>query len=96
MPAIHRAGRFRIVIYTNDHLPVHVHAIANSEMAKITLECPDGDPKIASATDGISPPELRRLKNEVANNRDKFLKEWSKIHGDPCETNGEPCEDETE
>lgn len=89
MPTIHRVGRFRIVIHTNDHMPVHVHAIADSETAKITLECPNGDPKVEYATNGISPRELRWLKDVVANLRGKILMEWSKIHG-------EPCDDETE
>lgn len=84
------------MIHTNDHMPVHIHAIADSEMAKISLECPDGYPKVEYATDGISPRELRWLKDEVANNRDKFLTEWSKIHGDLCQTDGDPCEDATE
>ena len=83
MPTIHRAKRFRFVIYFDDHMPPHVHAIADSEMAKISLEFYDGDPMVEYATDGISPRELRWMKYEVANHRDRFLMEWSRIHGDP-------------
>ncbi|MXY34149.1 MAG: DUF4160 domain-containing protein, partial [Boseongicola sp. SB0664_bin_43] len=81
MPTIHRARGFRFVIYFNDHMPVHVHAIAGPEMARITLEDPDGDTVIEFATDGISPRELRWLRKEVADHRDKIFWEWSRIHG---------------
>ena len=77
------------MIYFHDHMPAHVHAIADSEMAKIILECPGVDPIVEYATDGISPRGLCWLKDEVAGHRDKFLMEWSKIHGDPCQDEAE-------
>lgn len=64
-------------------MPAHGHAIAGSEKARISLEFSDGDPMAEYATDGICPRELHRLKYEVADNRDRILMEWSRIHGDP-------------
>ena len=67
-------------------MPAHVHAITGSETAKIILDGPEGDPIIEFATDKISPGELRWLKKEVADHRDRFMMdmmELSKFHGDP-------------
>lgn len=42
MPTVLRSSGFRIVIYSNDHRPAHVHAISAEGEAVFVLNCPDG------------------------------------------------------
>ncbi|OYV37212.1 MAG: hypothetical protein B7Z83_05145 [Thiomonas sp. 20-64-5] len=42
-----RVGGWRIMIYTHDHRPAHVHAVSPNGRAKFLLNCADG-PVIAS------------------------------------------------
>ena len=79
MIVVHRALGFRIVIYTADHAPAHVH-ITGPGQAKVNLIGPDGKPELISSI-GINRADLRRLLDEIGDNRDAFLKEWERIHG---------------
>ncbi len=45
MVVIHRAFGFRIVIYTSDHEPAHVH-VTGPGQAKVDLIGPDGRPRL--------------------------------------------------
>ena len=43
MPTVLTLRNIRVVIFTNDHPPPHVHAIkANLAAARFKLNCPDG------------------------------------------------------
>jgi poly-gamma-glutamate capsule biosynthesis protein CapA/YwtB (metallophosphatase superfamily) len=79
MVVIHRAYGFRIVIYTADHDPAHIH-ITGAGQAKINLSGPDGRPEVVSSA-GIKQSDMRRLMSEIEERRDEFLKEWERIHG---------------
>jgi len=79
MVVVHRAHGFRFVIYTLDHEPAHVH-ITGAGQAKINLLGPDGAPEFASSI-GIKRADMRRLMAVVMEQRDEFLREWERIHG---------------
>lgn len=79
MVVIHRAHGFRIVIYTADHDPAHIH-ITGAGQAKVTLSGADGRPEVVSSA-GIKQSDMRRLMSEIEGRRDEFLKEWERIHG---------------
>ena len=79
MVTIHRAGRLRIVIYSNDHAPAHVHAINPDGHCRINLESV-GAPELISV-DGMRAKDVREAQRLVANNLDAFLAEWRRIHG---------------
>ncbi len=79
MVVIHRAHGFRFVIYTLDHEPAHVH-ITGAGQAKINLLGAGGAPQLVSVF-GIKRVDMRRLMIEVIENRDAFLKDWERIHG---------------
>ena len=79
MVVIHRAHGFRFVIYTQDHEPAHVHVVG-AGIAKIRLLGPNDQPEIVHVVD-IKRSDMRRLFAEVAKHRDKFIKEWERIHG---------------
>lgn len=50
MVTIHRAHGLRIVIFTDDHEPAHVHVFGNGH-AKINLIGPDSGPELVWAED---------------------------------------------
>lgn len=79
MVVVRRAFGFRVVIYTQDHEPVHVH-IPGSGQAKINLLGRNGQPELVYSM-GISRADLRRILNEVAMEQARLLREWERIHG---------------
>jgi hypothetical protein len=79
MVVIHRAFGFRIVIYTQDHEPAHVH-VTGPGQAKVNLLGPHGTPELIYSI-GIGRPDMRRLMNEIAQRQTEFLREWERIHG---------------
>lgn len=79
MVVVHRAFGFRLVIYTADHEPAHVH-ITGPGQAKVNLLAPGEMPELVSSV-GIKRADLRRLLAEVADRRDAFLADWRRIHG---------------
>ncbi len=73
------AHGFRLVIYTQDHEPAHVH-ITGAGQAKINLIGPEGMPELVYSI-GIKRSDMRRLMAEAIEHRDHFLNEWERIHG---------------
>lgn len=79
MVTIHRAHGLRIVIYTDDHEPAHVHVFGDGH-AKINLTGPDGGPELVWVED-MKRNEVRRAMAVVTENREMFLARWREIHG---------------
>lgn len=79
MVVVHRAHGFRVIIYTQDHEPAHVHIVGPGR-AKINLLGPDDRPEVVDVV-GIKKSDMRRLLNEVTEHRDRFMREWRRIHG---------------
>lgn len=79
MVTIYRAHGLRIVIFTNDHEPAHVHVFGDGEL-KINLVGPDGIPALVWAQ-GMKVNDVRRAVQIVANQQDAFLAKWREIHG---------------
>ena len=42
MGTLLRVGNWRVMIYTLDHAPAHVHLVGPEGRAKIALNCPKG------------------------------------------------------
>ena len=78
MVTVLRAHGLRVVIFTNDHLPAHVHVFGDGE-AKINLLGPDGAPELIWA-DGMSHGEMRRAMRIVAEQQRVLLGRWKEIH----------------
>ena len=74
---MHRAHGCRYVIFTNDHDPPHVHVFGPGAEAKVSL-----DPVGLDWTAGFKKGDLRRILNEVQDQRDLLLEKWNEIHGD--------------
>lgn len=79
MVTIHRAHGLRIVIYTDDHEPAHVHVFGDGH-AKINLTGAGGGPELVWAED-MKRNEVRRAMQIVTEQRAVFLARWREIHG---------------
>ena len=79
MVTIYRAHGLRIVIFTDDHEPAHVHVFGDGH-AKINLIGPDGGPELIWA-EGMKRNEVRRAMDVVIEQQAGFLARWRAIHG---------------
>ena len=75
MVTVHRALGLRIVIFTDDHEPAHVHVFGDGE-AKIDLL----GPELIWST-GMNRTEVRRAMQIVTEQRTYLLERWREIHG---------------
>jgi hypothetical protein len=79
MVTVLRAEGLRVVIFTNDHVPAHVHVFGDGE-AKIDLCGANGVPELVWA-DGMTRSEVRRALRVVASRQSQLLLRWERIHG---------------
>lgn len=79
MVTVLRAHGLRVVIFTNDHDPAHVHVFGDGE-AKINLLGTNEAPELAWA-EGMSRSDIRRALRLVAEERTTLLARWEEIHG---------------
>ncbi|TDX19434.1 DUF4160 domain-containing protein [Rhodovulum visakhapatnamense] len=79
MVTIYRAHGLRIIIFTDDHEPAHVHVFGDGQ-AKINLIGPAGSPVLVWAQ-GMKGNEVRRAVQVVRDQQDLFLAKWREIHG---------------
>ena len=80
MPTVLRLGKLRVVIYTNDHRPAHVHVISPDGEAVFDLHCPKGPPELRESM-GFALHELNRIMNQLQSALDKLCIQWNSIHG---------------
>lgn len=79
MVTVLRAYGLRVVIYTNDHDPAHVHVFGDGE-AKINLLGAEGAPELVWA-EGMSRGDIRRALRLVTEELTTLLARWEEIHG---------------
>jgi len=79
MVMIYRAHGLRVIIFTDDHEPAHVHVFGDGQ-AKINLIGPDGSPALVWAED-MKANDLRRAVQLVRDQQELFLAKWGEIHG---------------
>lgn len=75
MPTVLSERGFRVMIYTHDHEPKHVHVKKTGMTAVINLEPLEIREFNRSATEAF----LRSAWELVAEHRDALLQEWDKI-----------------
>lgn len=80
MATILRVDGFRIVIYSNDHRPAHVHVIGGGKEALFNLHCPKGPPEIRENY-GLSRSEMYWLIAVLSENLVQLCRSWEAIHG---------------
>lgn len=81
MPTVLRLGTYRLVIYTNDHRPAHVHVVGRGREAVFHLHCPDGPPELRESL-GLAAHELNHIATQLQTQLTVLCHSWRTIHGD--------------
>jgi hypothetical protein len=81
VPTILRFRSFRIVIYTDDHPPPHVHAVGPDGKAIFLLNCPTG-PVLLREETYLTQAQVKALANFLSEHLELLCKAWEDIHGD--------------
>ena len=72
MPTVLRSGPYRFSFYSSDgNEPPHVHVWRDDAVAKFWLDPPRHDHSLA-----FRPPELRRIRSIIVEQRPTLLKAW--------------------
>jgi hypothetical protein len=79
MVTVHRERGMRVVIFTDDHVPAHVHVFGSGE-AKIDLQGPNDAPELVWVV-GMTRTEVRKAMQIVTENRESLIARWRSIHG---------------
>lgn len=81
-----RANNLFVYIYSDDHLPPHVHVFVGRKKSrgdkniKISIGDDSNPPKLLQAHPDLKSADIRKAWQLVADNQDKLLIEWKKIH----------------
>jgi hypothetical protein len=81
MPTVLRFGNLRVMIYTNDHRPPHVHVVGPGIEAKIALGNETGAPSLIT-NEGLSRRNLETALEAIDRNSEALIQRWREIHGD--------------
>lgn len=81
VPTILRFRGFRIMIYTEDHTPIHVHAVKGKEVVIFELDCEKRVVRVRGRT-RVRAVTVRRLKKFVGDNLTLLCEAWKELHGD--------------
>ena len=76
MPTIIKQDGFRIMIWSNDHLPPHVHVFKGDAEVKIELV----EPIIFNVEGKISNKDLAKALNLVIEHQVELLEKWKELH----------------
>jgi hypothetical protein len=81
VPTVLTIRNIRVVIYTNDHPPPHVHALKpGGGRAKFALNCPDGPVRLVEQI-GFARSEIGEIGGGIAESLAGICGEWRRIHG---------------
>ncbi|MBW4443304.1 MAG: DUF4160 domain-containing protein [Plectolyngbya sp. WJT66-NPBG17] len=81
-----RADNLLVYIYSDDHLPPHVHVFIGRKRSrdarniKISIGDDNNPPQILEVHPKIQKTDVRKAWQLVADNQDELLIEWKKIH----------------
>lgn len=81
MPTILRFRGLRVMIYSFDHHPPHVHVIGRGAEARIALGA-EGQRPWLMTNDGLPRRDLVEALAQIERNRDHLMQRWREIHGD--------------
>ncbi len=80
MPTVFRFDGLRVIVYSNDHRPAHVHVKGAAGEAVFILHCPDGPPTLRESF-GFHGAELSRIEMELTGALAILCAKWRSIHG---------------
>jgi len=81
MPTVLRIDGYCVQIFTDDHLPPHVHVFARGSELVVNLNCAEKYVSIRG-NDGFKKREIRDIAIIVQTNRLELCEAWEEIHGD--------------
>lgn len=81
MVTVLKKDGFSIRIYTNDHLPSHVHVLKAGGEAKINLGSASERPTLVEVWNMSDKDAVKALKL-VSNYQAELLEKWREIHGE--------------
>lgn len=81
MGTVLRIGGWRVMIYTLDHAPAHVHLVGPEGRAKIALNCPAG-PAIPINIRGIDAATVKSALVVIEKELAVLCRTWRSMHGD--------------
>jgi Domain of unknown function (DUF4160) len=76
-----------VYIYTNDHIPAHVHIFkgrkndSNQKEVKINIGSPSDRPYVVTASEEMKNKDIVAALKLVAANQEMLLNKWQEIHG---------------
>lgn len=73
--------RYRVVVWSNDHMPPHVHVLGKGLDARVKLNLPDGPVEFWDYKGELSRDHLNEFLAEIAERYIDCGKVWSEIHG---------------
>ncbi len=73
MPTVFVLFGFRFMFYSNDHLPIHIHAVKGEACAKFRV-VPD---VCLEESIGLKPAELKLLETVVEENSEVIIERWN-------------------
>lgn len=77
-----------VYIYTNDHIPAHVHVFKgrkndnNQKEAKINIGSESERPSLVYASDDMKNKDIVNALKLIAANQEMLLSKWQEIHGE--------------
>lgn len=78
MPTVLKQDGFNIVIWTHDHMPMHVHCYLGKPNQAPAVELWLADAEVKKNR-GLSLKDVRRARKIVEDNRDFLIREWQRI-----------------
>ena len=79
MPTVLRKAGFAVMIYTYDHLPMHVHVFHGGDEALFYLGNDEEAPSLRENR-GMKQATIRRALHVVAKNQIYLIEKWREIH----------------
>ena len=77
MPTVHRVGRFRFMIYANDHDPAHVHVFYDGR--EIIINLGETEATIREIAPGVKRADVREAFRIAVEQREALLAAWRTI-----------------
>ena len=81
MATVLRISGYVVRIWSNDHLPRHVHVFKSGGECVINLVGKDGLPELREFYN-LKRSEVAKAIRIVCNHQDKLIAEWNRIHGE--------------
>ena len=80
MATVERFKGYRVVIYSNDHRPPHVHVMGADGEVVFRLQCPGG-PALLREVYGLSHAKVSDIARQLDHRHEDLCRHWRRIDG---------------